>query len=196
MASLNSIGGLHYEMMKRCYNEKSVAYKDYGAKGIKVCKEWHDRANFRKWALENGYEKGLRLQRIDSRKDYEPDNCFFGTAYKKGEKSVSQKQKAYHKERMRKKLDAGITGKISTDELYKTYYSMHARCENKNHKHYKHYGGRGIKVCEEWSGKDGFFHFKKWANNQERKAGYTLDRIDCDGNYCPENLGLLTQRHR
>ena len=38
MANLDTIGGLHYEMMKRCYNEKSVAYKDYGAKGIKVAK--------------------------------------------------------------------------------------------------------------------------------------------------------------
>lgn len=37
MADLNRIGGIHYEMMKRCYNEKSVAYKDYGAKGIGVC---------------------------------------------------------------------------------------------------------------------------------------------------------------
>ena len=60
MADLNTIGGLHYEMMRRCYNETSVAYKDYGAKGITVCLEWHDRENFRKWAIENGYEKGLR----------------------------------------------------------------------------------------------------------------------------------------
>ena len=43
MASLDTIGGLHYEMMKRCYDEKSVMYNTYGAKGIKVCDEWHDR---------------------------------------------------------------------------------------------------------------------------------------------------------
>mgnify|MGYP003311752170 CR=1 FL=1 len=53
MANLESIGGLHYEMMKRCYNENSVAFKSYGRKGIKVCEEWHDREVFRKWALEN-----------------------------------------------------------------------------------------------------------------------------------------------
>ena len=40
MASLDSIGGIHYEMMKRCYNEKSVMYRHYGAKGITVCEEW------------------------------------------------------------------------------------------------------------------------------------------------------------
>lgn len=38
MASLNTIGGLHYEMMRRCYNEKSVAYKDYGEKVLKFAK--------------------------------------------------------------------------------------------------------------------------------------------------------------
>lgn len=68
MADLNSIGGLHYEMMRRCYNPKSIAFKSYGAKGIKVCEEWHDRDNFRKWCNENGYTKGLRLNRIDSTK--------------------------------------------------------------------------------------------------------------------------------
>ena len=47
MASLDTIGGIHYEMMRRCYKENSVAYKDYGAKGIKVCGEWHDREVFR-----------------------------------------------------------------------------------------------------------------------------------------------------
>ena len=63
MASLNNIGGLHYEMMRRCYNENSVAYKDYGAKSIKVCEEWHDREVFRKWCIDNGLQKGLKIKR-------------------------------------------------------------------------------------------------------------------------------------
>ena len=75
MASLDTIGGLHYEMMRRCYNPKSIAFKSYGAKGIKVCEEWHNRDNFRKWCNENGYVKGLRLNRIDNNKGYSPDNC-------------------------------------------------------------------------------------------------------------------------
>ena len=79
MASLNTIGGLHYEMMRRCYNEKSVAYKDYGAKGIIVCEEWHDREKFRKWCLENGWVKGLKLNRRDSSKNYCPENCRWAT---------------------------------------------------------------------------------------------------------------------
>lgn len=55
MADTNTIGGLHYEMMKRCYNKKSVMYSYYGAKGITVCQEWHDREVFRKWCKDNGW---------------------------------------------------------------------------------------------------------------------------------------------
>ena len=69
MSDLNSIGGLHYEMMKRCYNEKSVMYNCYGAKGITVCKEWHDRDIFRKWCNENGYVKGLLAKYLDRQPD-------------------------------------------------------------------------------------------------------------------------------
>lgn len=91
MADLNSIGGLHYEMMRRCYNPKSIAFKSYGAKGIKVCEEWHDRDNFRKWCNENGYTKGLRLNRIDSTKDYCPENCVLGNKNCKDQNSARQK---------------------------------------------------------------------------------------------------------
>ena len=98
MADLNSIGGIHYEMMRRCYNEKSIAYKDYGAKGIVVCEEWHDRENFRKWSHENGYVKGLRLNRIDSKGNYTPDNCVFGECNKKKPTVESQYHKNVRKE--------------------------------------------------------------------------------------------------
>lgn len=75
MADLNSLGGIHYEMMRRCYNPKSVMWKWYGEKGIGVCEEWHDREAFKKWARDNGYEKGMRLERKDFSSNYCPDNC-------------------------------------------------------------------------------------------------------------------------
>lgn len=93
MAELNSLGGLHYEMMKRCYNENSIMYSSYGAKGITVCEEWHDRDQFKKWAKENGWSKGLRLNRIDSNKPYEPSNCFFGCKNKKNMRWIKSKNK-------------------------------------------------------------------------------------------------------
>lgn len=193
MADLNSIGGIHYEMMRRCYNENSVMYPTYGAVGIKVCDEWHDREVFRKWCEENGYMKGLRLNRIDSTKDYCQENCIFGNKNCKIVNGKNQMIKKQIVERKKKKSEAGINGKMSEDPLYGTYHGMHSRCERKSHPSYKNYGGRGIKVCEEWSGKDGFFHFKKWAINNGWSKELSIDRRDNDKDYSPDNCKFSTR---
>lgn len=63
-------------MKQRCSNEKDTVYKWYGERGIKVCTEWNESfEKFNEWALDNGYEQGLTIDRIDVNKDYEPDNC-------------------------------------------------------------------------------------------------------------------------
>lgn len=62
-------------MNKRCYNKNCKDYKWYGGKGIKVCEEWHEYLNFRKWAIANGFTIGLTIDRLDVNKDYEPSNC-------------------------------------------------------------------------------------------------------------------------
>lgn len=60
----------------RCYNKNNKEYHVYGGKGIKICNEWlNDRMNFVQWSLENGYKDGLSIDRIDSNKDYCPENC-------------------------------------------------------------------------------------------------------------------------
>lgn len=193
MADLNTIGGLHYEMMRRCYNEKSVMYSTYGAVGITVCEEWHDRENFRKWALENGYVKGLRLNRYNGKKNYCPENCYFGTNMSRNPNSHNQRIKKSIAENKRKKAEAGIEGKVSQDDLYVTFIAMHSRCENEKHINYSNYGGRGIIVCEEWSGKDGFFNFRKWANENGWIKGLTLDRENNDKGYSPSNCRWVTR---
>lgn len=59
------------------------------------------------------------------------------------------------------------------------------RCYNKNCKFYYNYGGRGIKMCDRWLGPYGFQHF--YEDMGERPEGMMLDRIDSNGDYCPEN---------
>lgn len=63
-------------MRRRCREPQAQNYKFYGGKGIKVCPEWdNDYFVFRSWAYEQGYASGLELDRIDSDKDYSPENC-------------------------------------------------------------------------------------------------------------------------
>lgn len=69
--------------------------------------------------------------------------------------------------------------------LWSKWQCMKQRCSNPNDISYKYYGGRGISVCEEW--KNSYQAFCEWAMNNGYNTGLSLDRIDNDKNYCPEN---------
>ena len=71
---------------------------------------------------------------------------------------------------------------------YKAWMSMKARCYQVGGARYKDYGGRGIRVCERW--RSNFANF--FADMGERPLGYTLDRLDPDGNYEPGNCRWAT----
>lgn len=62
-------------MRYRCNTPTANSYKNYGGKGIKVCKEWDDFNTFLQWALENGYADDLTIDRVEDNKGYSPDNC-------------------------------------------------------------------------------------------------------------------------
>lgn len=68
----NIFGG----MLKRCYNPNQKDYSGYGGKGVRICSSWlEDRSCFYQWALKNGYEDHLTIDRIDPAGNYEPENC-------------------------------------------------------------------------------------------------------------------------
>lgn len=79
-------------------------------------------------------------------------------------------------------------GKVS--KLHGQWNAMKQRCKNPNVRMYPIYGGRGIRYCEEW---EQFQPFMEWALSHGYKEGLALDRIDSDGNYCPENCRWVTQ---
>jgi hypothetical protein len=68
--------GVWREMNRRCTDPRVSNYNDYGGRGITVCAAWRkDFVLFREWALSNGYEEGLFIDRIDNDMGYGPENC-------------------------------------------------------------------------------------------------------------------------
>jgi len=75
-------------------------------------------------------------------------------------------------------------GYADKEKLYGVWHGMRQRCNDINHKDYPRYGGRGISACAEW---DDYQLFRKWAKSNGYKSGLSIDRINNDGDYCPEN---------
>lgn len=83
------------------------------------------------------------------------------------------------------------------DRLYKVWYGMKTRCYNENAENYHNYGGRGITMCDEWL--NDYDVFKEWAlengyDYSKSRSQQQIDRKDNDGNYCPENCRIVTQK--
>lgn len=91
-----------------------------------------------------------------------------------------------------KLVERNITHNMSKDRLYQRWQAMKRRCYGKNIKRFKDYGGRRIKVCNEWL--HSFESFQNWALSNGYKKNLTIERRDVNGNYCPDNCCWITKK--
>lgn len=89
-------------------------------------------------------------------------------------------------------IEAKTTHGMSHSEVYAEYRNMKNRCYNEQAHNYKYYGGRGIKMCDRWRDDIREFYNDVSSLPNFREKGYTLDRINNDGNYEPGNVRWAT----
>lgn len=91
-----------------------------------------------------------------------------------------------------KKYDFRATGhrNITADPAYTVWQNVKKRCENPNATQYKWYGGKGVKLCEEWHNSTVFIDWL-YDNGWRPNMKLSIDRINSDGDYCPENCRII-----
>ncbi len=82
---------------------------------------------------------------------------------------------------------------LSREKIYSIWSDMKSRCKNPKNRNYKNYGGRGISICEDWNNPCVFF---EWAFSHGYKDGLSIDRIDNEKDYSPDNCRWATHKQQ
>ena len=131
------------------------------------------------------------------------DCTFLDSCLKKDEPLYSRCCEQYLRDRIaelekqlktiQSELDFSVTINKNKKRLYNIWVKINKRCFKNNCEEYKNYGGRGITVCKEWQKIGGFYSFVIWALNNGYNPKLTIDRINNDGNYEPNNCRWVTR---
>lgn len=112
-------------MKTRCYNPNSDSYKYYGARGIQICNEWKNNIEcFYNWAMNNGYQNGLTIERKDINGNYDPMNCCWATPKQQARNTCRTKYVNYNGQNM-SLAEACELANMNYDTVNNRLYKLH-----------------------------------------------------------------------
>lgn len=136
-------------MRKRCLNPKEPSYKNYGERGITICDEWLDFNNFYEWAITNGYNDSLTVDRIDVNGNYEPTNCRWATHKEQANNTRRSRFITYDGKTMTLQQwsdETGINHMTLYDRIYKSGWTVGEALEKVYRKPYRNKKRKGVSL--------------------------------------------------
>lgn len=147
--------------------------------------------------INNEYHYLKIIKRDISNKDNVIAECKCGKKFStNGYAVIKSRTKSCGCKKIEDTIERNIKNKkhgLYKNKLYHIHNKMISRCHNPLNKDYKYYGAKGVVVCNEWKSEDkGVIAFYEWANSNGYEEGLSVDRIDSNGNYEPNNCRWIT----